>query len=118
MRFIRRASMWIESSKEDTMGQDSNGPLTEQEMCRRVAREVEDGYCINLGAGMPFPVADYISRDIWAMVHIEHGVLGVGTVAPDDRKDRVLMGLGRRPLTLVPGAACFSSVEAFTMLRG
>lgn len=100
------------------MRQDSKRPLTEQEMCKRVAREVRDGYCINLGAGMPFPVADYIAQDIWAMVHIEHGVLGVGGVAPDERKDRDLMGLGRRPLTLVPGAACFSSVEAFTMLRG
>jgi len=100
------------------MGQDSKRPLTEDEMCRRVAREVKDGYCINLGAGMPFPVADHVSRDIWAMVHIEHGVLGVGSVAVDERRDRDLMGLGRRPLTLVPGAACFSSVDAFTMLRG
>ena len=100
------------------MGQDSKRPLTEEEMCRRVAREVKDGYCINLGAGMPFPVADYVSRDIWAMVHIEHGILGVGSVAVGERQDRDLMGLGRRPLTLVPGAACFSSAEAFTMLRG
>lgn len=100
------------------MRQDSKRPLTEAEMCRRVALEVKDGYCVNLGAGMPFPVANYISRDIWAMVHIEHGVLGVGNVATDPQKDRDLMGLGRRPLALIPGAACFSSVEAFTMLRG
>lgn len=100
------------------MRQDPKRPLTEVEMCRRVALEVKDGYCVNLGAGMPFPVADYISKDIWAMMHIEHGVLGVGNVAPDEMKDRDLMGLGRRALTLVPGASCFSSVEAFTMLRG
>ncbi|MBI4633097.1 MAG: succinyl-CoA--3-ketoacid-CoA transferase [Deltaproteobacteria bacterium] len=100
------------------MRQDSKRPLTENEMCKRVAMEVKDGYCVNLGAGMPFPVANYISRDIWSMVHIEHGVLGVGTVATDAQKDRDLMGLGRRPLSLIPGAACFSSVEAFTMLRG
>jgi 3-oxoacid CoA-transferase B subunit len=100
------------------MGQDSKRPLTEEEMCKRVAREVRDGYCINLGAGMPFLVAEYVDRNIWAMVHIEHGVLGVGGAALDERRDRDLMGLGRRPLSLVPGAACFSSVEAFTMLRG
>lgn len=100
------------------MPQDSKRPLTEDEMCRRVAREIKDGYCINLGAGMPFPVANYIAPDIWAMVHIEHGVLGVGKVATDPQKDRDLMGLGRRPLSLLPGAACFSSTEAFTMLRG
>jgi 3-oxoacid CoA-transferase subunit B len=100
------------------MRQDSKRPLTETEMCKRVAKEVKDGYCINLGAGMPFPVSDYIARDIWTMVHIEHGVLGVGGVATEEGKDRDLMGLGRRPLSLMPGAACFSSVEAFTMLRG
>ena len=100
------------------MHQDSKRPLTEVEMCRRVALEIKDGYCVNLGAGMPFPVADYVRKDIWAMMHIEHGVLGVGAVASIETQDRDLMGLGRRPLSLVPGAACFSSVDAFTMLRG
>jgi len=87
-------------------------------MARRVAQEVKDGMCINLGAGMPFPVVNYIPDDIWAMVHMEHGILGVAGAAKEPMKDRDLMGLGRRPLAYVPGAACFSSVEAFTMLRG
>lgn len=100
------------------MPQGSKRPLTEDEMARRVAQEIKDGYCVNLGAGMPFPVSQYIPRGVWAMVHIEHGILGVGGTAPEPLKDRDLMGLGRRPLIAVPGAACFSSVEAFTMLRG
>lgn len=100
------------------MQPDSKRPLTEDEMARRVAREIQDGDCVNLGAGMPFPVSQYIPEGIWAMVHIEHGILGVGGTAKGSFKDRDLMGLGRRPLTAVPGAACFSSVEAFTMLRG
>lgn len=87
-------------------------------MARRVAQEVKDGMCINLGAGMPFPVVNYIPDDIWAMVHMEHGILGVAGAAQEPMKDRDLMGLGRRPLAYVPGAACFSSIEAFTMLRG
>lgn len=100
------------------MLQGSKRPLTEDEMARRVAKEVKDGDCINLGAGMPFPVSQYIPKNIWTMVHIEHGVLGVGGTAQGSFKDRDLMGLGRRPLTTVPGASCFSSIEAFTMLRG
>ncbi len=96
----------------------SKRPLTEDEMARRVAREVNDGDCVNLGAGMPFPVTGYISKDIWAMVHTEHGMLGVGGEAKGSLIDRDLMGLGRRPLVAVPGACCFSSIEAFTMLRG
>ncbi|MDR7402942.1 MAG: CoA-transferase [Armatimonadota bacterium] len=87
-------------------------------MARRVAREIKDGTCVNLGAGMPFPVSQYIPEGVFAMVHIEHGILGVGGTAREPYKDRDLLGLGRRPLVYVPGAACFSSVEAFTMLRG
>ena len=67
---------------------------------------------------MPFPVSQYIPKGIWTMIHIEHGILGVGGTAEGAFKDRDLMGLGRRALTAVPGAACFSSIEAFTMLRG
>jgi len=100
------------------MHQGSKRPLTEDEMARRVAQEVKEGDCINLGAGMPFPVSQYIRKDIWTMIHIEHGILGVGATAQGSFRDRDLMGLGRRPLTAVPGAACFSSIEAFTMLRG
>jgi 3-oxoacid CoA-transferase subunit B len=87
-------------------------------MARRVAREVKDGMCVNLGAGMPFPVSQHIPDGIFAMVHIEHGILGVGGEARGPYRDRDLMGLGRRPILAVPGAACFSSIEAFTMLRG
>jgi len=100
------------------MHQDSKRPLTEEEMARRVAKEVKDGTCINVGAGMPFPVINYIPDDIWTMVHMEHGILGVAGAAEEPMKDRDLMGLGRRALKFVPGASCFSSIEAFTMLRG
>jgi 3-oxoacid CoA-transferase subunit B len=101
------------------MVQGSKRPLTEDEIARRVAQEIKDGYYINVGAGMPFPVSQYIPRDIWAMVHIEHGILGIGKgVAQGEFRDRDLMGLGRRPLTPLPGASCFDSTTAFTMLRG
>jgi len=101
-----------------TQGLHDKRPLTEDEMARRVAQEVKEGNCVNLGAGMPFPVTQYIPKDIWALVHIEHGLLGVGGMAEGALKDRDLVGLGRRPITAVPGASCFSSVASFTMLRG
>jgi len=121
------------------MPKDCKRPLTEDEMVGRVAREIKDGDCINLGAGMPLrvsekiksqdgvnsgdqaaslPVSHYIPNDIWAMVLIEHGILGIGGAAQGAFQDRDLMGLGRSHLTAVPGASCFSSSEAFTMLRG
>jgi 3-oxoacid CoA-transferase subunit B len=68
---------------------------------------------------MPFPVSQYIPKDIWAVVHIEHGILGIGKgTAQGVYRDRDLMGLGRRPLVAIPGASCFDSTTAFTMLRG
>lgn len=100
------------------MLQGTKRRLTEDEMARRVAQEIQDGDCVNLGAGMPFPVVNHIPKGVWALVHIEHGILGVGGMAEGPVKDRDFTGLGRRPITAVPGAACFSSVESFTMLRG
>ena len=100
------------------MHPDTKRPLTEQEMARRVAQEVKENMCINLGAGMPFPVINYIPKDIGVMVHMEHGILGVEGAAEEPYADRDLMGLGRRALKFVPGSSCFSSIQAFTMLRG
>ena len=120
------------------MQNDVKRPLTEDEMAGRVAREIKDGACINLGAGMPFRVAQkindqdcinrgagaslpasrYVPQGVSAMVQIEHGILGIGSAAQGPFRDRDIMGLGRNPLTAVPGSACFSSIEAFTMLRG
>lgn len=100
------------------MQQDTKRPLTEEEMARRVAQEVKENMCINLGAGMPFPVINYIPKDIGVMVHMEHGILGVEGASEEPYADRDLMGLGRRALKFVPGASCFSSIQAFTMLRG
>lgn len=100
------------------MLQGSRRPLTEDEMARRVAQEIRDGQCINLGAGMPSLVTHYIPEGIWAMIHVEHGILGVGGVAQEPIKDRDFMGLGRQSVIPAPGAACFSSIESFRMLRG
>lgn len=100
------------------MPHGSKRPLTEEEMARRVAREVREGQIVNLGAGMPFPVCEHVPPTLGAMFLIEHGIIGVEGTAQEPYKDRDLMGLGRRPLKIVPGASCFSSVEAFTMLRG
>ena len=76
------------------MLQGSKRPLTEDEMARRAGQEIKDGNCVNLGAGIPFPVVNYIPKDIWAMVHIEHGILGVGGTAQGLMRDRDCMGLG------------------------
>ncbi|HLC26163.1 MAG TPA: 3-oxoacid CoA-transferase subunit B [bacterium] len=92
--------------------------LTEDQIAQRAAMEIRDGEVVNVGAGMPFLVSQYVPPGIFAMFHIEHGILGVGKVAGGEQIDPDLLGLGRRPLIPVPGASCFSSAEAFAMLRG
>jgi 3-oxoacid CoA-transferase subunit B len=92
--------------------------LTEDQIAARVALEIRDGEVVNVGAGMPFLVSQHVPKGIFSMFHIEHGILGVGKVAGGEEIDPDLLGLGRRPLIPVPGASCFSSAEAFAMLRG
>jgi len=92
--------------------------LTEEQMAKRVAKEVKDGDCVNVGAGAPFLASQYVPKDIFVLWHIEHGILGIGRVAEGDEIDQDLIGLGRRPLVPVPGASCFSSAESFAMVRG
>jgi 3-oxoacid CoA-transferase subunit B len=91
--------------------------LNEEQIARRIAREIKEGYCVNLGAGqIPFLVSQ--SCPVSAMFHVEMGLLGVGKIAPDNEKDQDLIGLGRRAILAAPGASAFSSVDSLAMMRG
>jgi len=92
--------------------------MSEEQMARRVARELEDGFCVNLGIGMPMMVASYIPPSVHILVHSENGVLGVGSHAPMGMEDKDLGNAGDENVTVVPGASFFDSAEAFAMIRG
>ncbi|MBX2849967.1 MAG: CoA transferase subunit B [Acidiferrobacterales bacterium] len=92
--------------------------LTREQMAQRVAKELKDGYYVNLGIGIPTLVANYIPEDIEVMLQSENGLLGMGAFPFEQDVDPDMINAGKQTVTASKGAAIFNSAESFAMIRG
>ena len=91
---------------------------TMPELASRVALDLEDGWFVNLGIGLPTLVADFIPEGREIILHSENGLLGLGPKPEPGEEDPDLVNAGKEPITLKPGGSYFSQSESFAMIRG
>jgi len=89
-----------------------------EQIARRIAQELQDGYYVNLGIGIPTLVANFVPPAIEVILQSENGMLGVGPFPLEGEEDPDLINAGKETVTEIPGTAYFSSADSFAMIRG
>jgi 3-oxoacid CoA-transferase subunit B len=91
--------------------------LTKEDIAKRIAREIKDGYYVNLGIGIPTLVANYIPENMDVILQSENGLLGMGPFPYEGEEDPDLVNAGKQTITMLPGSAVFDSAMSFGMIR-
>ncbi|HBI05023.1 MAG TPA: succinyl-CoA--3-ketoacid-CoA transferase, partial [Paenibacillaceae bacterium] len=92
--------------------------LSREQIAKKASQEIQDGFYVNLGIGIPTLVANFIPPNLHVILQSENGLLGIGPYPFPEELDPELINAGKETITMRPGASLFDSAESFAMIRG